>query len=268
MHTLPTLRGLEKVTEFLKLVLVSGNIDGVRPLSVILSAPVSNGKTTSVKQFITNSNILMTTDTTAYGILEKYGEKLKNREIRHIVIPDLLNALARRKTTVETFLLFINASSEDGIFPSNTFAYEVKDFIEPFGWVLCITDEAFKRKQKFLESIGFVSRFFIIKYKYDRETLNQILQNIITETRIQIPDIKLKSYKNKKKIKGNVEIFNKLTLYAKFLCSSNDGAILRMQRNLQTLAKASAYLRGDDKVTEADLKKIESLVDILKESQS
>lgn len=258
------LKGLEKVTEFLRLAFASGNIEGEKPISALLVAPVSNGKTTAIKQFRNNKSILITTDTTAYGILEKYGSNLKSRELRHIVIPDLLNALVRRKSTVETFLLFINASSEDGIFPSKTFAYDVKDFIEPFGWILCVTKEAYERKKKFLESVGFLSRFFIINYQYNLATLQEILNNIINERNIEIPSVKVGLHKKKKKILGNKEIFEKLNVYAKLLSSEKDGSILRVQKKLQVLAKSNAYLRGDNKVTMEDLKKVEELLEVFK----
>jgi hypothetical protein len=258
------LEGLEKITEFLRIALNSGFVDGEKPMSVLIVAPVSNGKTTVVKQFISNKNIVMTTDTTAYGMLEKYSKQLKNREIRHIIIPDLLNAVSRKKTTVDTFLLFINASSEDGIFPSKTFAYEVTDFIDPFGWVLCVTKEAYEYRKKFFKSVGFLSRFFILNYKYDISTINRILENIITEESLNIPSIKLQQRKKAKKIKGNSEVFRKLNVYAKLMSDEEDGSILRMQRKLQVFCKACAYTRGGDTVTNEDLKKVEELLELIK----
>ena len=141
------LNGLEKITEFIKIVVSSGYISGEKPLSMVLIAPVSSGKTTAIKQFKDNSHILITTDTTAYGVLSKYQDKLRSGELRHIIIPDMLNCMSRKNTTVETFLLFINASSEDGIFPSKTYNIEVNEYIQPFGWVLCLTEEAFHRKR-------------------------------------------------------------------------------------------------------------------------
>jgi len=123
------LKGLEKITEFLKVVFASGNIDE-KPLSLILVAPVSSGKTTTIKQFQGNKSILITTDSTAWGILSKYQNKLVSNELKHIIIPDLHSALARRKTTADQLILFINNTSEDGLFPSMTYGMTINEFIK------------------------------------------------------------------------------------------------------------------------------------------
>jgi len=257
------LKGLEKITEFIKIVLASGYVKNEKPLSLVLIAPVSSGKTTAIKQFKGNKNVVISTDTTTWGILEKYQEKLKNGEIRHIIIPDLLNILARRETTVQTFLLFVNASSEDGIFPSKTYALEVKEFIEPFGWILCLTNDAYKRKQKALRGMGFESRFLNVSYKYSLETIQRILKGIIEEEKFVIPTIKFKNPKSKKVIKGNIKIFEELLTFSKLLCKNGNSEILRMQRKLQTFLKSNAFLRGDDKVTQKDLDKLKELIDLI-----
>lgn len=257
------LKGLEDITEFLKIILSSGFIDD-KPLSLILVAPISSGKTTAIKQFKNNKNLLITTDSTAYGLLKKYQNTLKNREIRHIIIPDLLNALARRKTTADALIMFINATSEDGIFPSNNYGIEVSNYIEPFGWVLCLTSEKFKEKKKFLHNIGFLSRFFTIEYKYSIEQIQTILTDIINEEYLEPKDIKIKSRKNKVKIKGNREIFKELETYSRLLCKESESEILRTQKKLQVFLKASAYMRNDKQVNKQDLETLKRLIYLIK----
>lgn len=258
------LLGLEKVTEFIKIVVASGYIADDKPLSLLLVAPVSSGKTTAIKQFKNNKNIAILTDLTAYGVLKTYQKELENGEIKHIFVPDLLNALSRRKTTVETFLLFINSTSEDGLFPSTTYSIDIRNYIEPFGWVLCVTEDGFKSKKKYLDSIGFSSRFLTIHYKYTPEQINLILQNIVNDTKFVIPDEKLKIRKKKIKIEGNQEIYNELITYSKLLCKNGETEILRIQRQLQTFLKANAYLRGSNKVQKEDLDKLRDLIELIK----
>lgn len=258
------LQGLEKITSFLKLIILSSNIQGERPLSCMIVAPVSSGKTTLVKQFTKNPQILITTDSTAYGIIKNYQNDLKNGQIRHIIIPDLLNSLAKKKNTADALLLFINASSEDGLFPSKSYGIDISQYIAPFGWVLCLTDEGYNKKKKFLDGIGFLSRFFILHYKYNLDQINQIICNIINEENIDIPDIKIKTAKSKVKILGNKKIFEELRVFSTLLCKSDSSQIIRMQRKLQALAKASALSRGDIKVTYHDLAKIKDLIELIK----
>jgi len=257
-----TLKGLEKITEFLKIIFASGNTDD-KPLSCILVAPVSSGKTTAIKQFKNNHKIKIETDSTAYGMLKEHKNELEKGEISHFVIPDLLNSLARRKSTADQLILFINASSEDGLFPSHTYGMDVNRFIEPFGWVLCLTKDGYNRKKKFLKEIGFISRFFVIEYSYSLEQIQEILKDVISESHLKTPEIIIKQRKNKQKIEGNEEIFEKLIPYSKLLCRESDSEIIRMQKKLQSFLKASAYLRNDKKVNEEDLKKLEELIDLI-----
>ena len=257
------LNGLEKITEFIKIVLASGYLKNEKPLSLILIAPISSGKTTAINQFQKNPNVTISTDTTAWGILNKYQNKLKSGELRHIIIPDLLSVLARRETSVQTFLLFVNASCEDGIFPSKTYAIEVNEFIQPFGWILCLTEDAYKKKSANLKGMGFESRFLKVSYKYSLETIQRILKGIIEEEKFVIPEIKITNYKTKKLIKGNSKIFQELLVFSKLLCNNGDSEILRMQRKLQTFLKASAFLRKDNHVTTKDLDKLKDLIDMI-----
>lgn len=263
MTTGDHLEGLEKVTEIIKIVLASGSISDDKPLSLFIKAPVSSGKTTAVKQFQNVKKTKILTDITAYGILKTYQKDLENGEIRHFFIADLLNALSRRKTTAETLLLFINATSEDGLFPSTTFNIDIKNFIAPFGWILCITEEGFEKKKRFIESVGLSSRFLKISYRYSREQLDKILENIVNGRGVNIPLIPVKQHNHKKKIAGNVTIFKELIPYSKLL-SKSDAEILRIQKQLQTFLKASALLRGDDKVQKEDLEKLKDLIELLK----
>ncbi len=252
------LRGLESISRLLKLVFLSAYIIGEKPLSCLLVAPVSSGKTISIKQFKNNENLLISTDSTAFGLLKNHQTALKERKIRHIIIPDLLNAMARKKQTQDQLILFINSSSEDGIFPSATYGLQIPDFIPPFGWVMCLTNNGYKRKERFLKEIGFISRFCVLKYKYSLEQVQAILQDIVDEINVEIPDIRIKTSKRGKKIQGNPKIFKELTVFSKVLCRESDSEILRMQKKLQTLAKASALERGDNRVKQIDF-------DIIKE---
>lgn len=258
------LKGLEKVTEFIKIVLASGNLADDKPLSLMLVAPVSSGKTTAVKQFIKNKKVLITTDSTAYGILKNYHQKLRNNELKHIIIPDLLTIFAKKKTTSDTFLLFVNNSSEDGIFPSKSYGLEIDKFISPFGWILCVTEDGYKSKFKQIKGIGMISRFFEIHYSYSLEQINEILENICHEKTLKLLDIKIPNKKNLVKIEGDYKIFKELQLYSRLLIKNGESEILRMQKKLQTFLKANALLNNRKKVTNEDLNKLKELIDLIK----
>lgn len=262
------LKGLEKVTEFIKIVLASGFLSDDKPLSLLLVAPVSSGKTTAIKQFKNNKNLVILSDLTAYGVLETYQKELENGEIRHILIPDLLNVIVRKKNTVEQLLMFINSSSEDGLFPSRTYSIEIKNYIKPFGWVICVTEDAYKKKKRFLDAVGFTSRFLTIHHKYSMEQVQEILERISNEEKFDLPSIIFKDKKNKIKVSGNPVIFKELQTYSKLLCKNGTTEVIRIQRQLQTFLKACAYLRDGTKnsrVLKEDLDKLRDLIEILKD---
>lgn len=261
------LKELERITEFLQICLNSASIKDEKPIPVMLVSPVSNGKTTAVKQFKNNKNVLITTDSTAYGILKNYEKQLQNAEISYIIVPDLLTMLAKKKVTADSFILFVNNSSEDGIFPSKSYGIEIKDYIEPFGWIICITEEAYQRKLKFLDNIGFTSRFLILKHRYTKEQIEVILKRIIAEeTKLNhIPNVKIIQSKRKVEIAGNAEIFEKALVYSKLLTKTDNPAeILRIQRLIQTFLKASALTDNRREVSQADLTRLEKLIDLIK----
>lgn len=255
--------GLEKITEFLKITFNSGNLKNEKPLSVVLVAPISSGKTTLVKQFECNEQIKLLSDCTAWGILSLFQNDLRDKKIRFLIIPDMLNVMARRQSSVEQLLLFINASSEEGLAPSRTYAMHIDKFIPPFGWVLCIPDIAYEKKKKFLDMTGFSSRFFTVHYKYSQETIKNILENIVSEKQMSFPEIYVKHAEKPKLIKGDSKIFAQVRLITKNI-SGERTEDLRLQKNLQTFLKAAAYTRGDDHVTDKDLNKLLSLIDLIK----
>lgn len=256
--------GLEKMTEFLEIVFNSGNIIGEKPISLMIIAPVSNGKTTLVKQFYKNEHIKPFTDVTAYGILKGYERELRERKIRHIIIPDFLNVLVRRKTSVESLIMFINSSSEEGIEESKTYGFDIKEPIPPFGWILCMTKTAYDDKKKFLDGIGFSSRFIKISYNYSIDTINAILEKIITGEKQTIPNLKVAYHKKQKDISANEDINRRIKLFANLLNKGSEAEGIRLQKLLQTLLKSSAYQRGSNKVEETDLTRIENLLEVMK----
>ena len=61
-------------------------------------------------------------DVTAYGIEWDYLPRVESREIRHIIIPDLLKALSRKESTVRTFVTLLNGLIEEGVSSVSTYA--------------------------------------------------------------------------------------------------------------------------------------------------
>ena len=78
---------VERMQKLIELALFSAYVEGEKPVSLLITAPVEAGKTEALMQFASNKGVLVLTDATAYGIMRDYGQNIISRQIRHLVIP-------------------------------------------------------------------------------------------------------------------------------------------------------------------------------------
>jgi hypothetical protein len=140
---------LQPLIDFVKLTIYTAYIDNVpKPNSVLIIAKPESGKTEALKKFIPNKNVAYLSDVTAYGIERDYLTKIESREIRHIIIPDLLKPLSRKESTVKTFVTMMNALIEEGIASASTYALRrTSEMHVKCGLITAITDGEFNDKR-------------------------------------------------------------------------------------------------------------------------
>lgn len=261
--------------ELVELVLFSAYLKDTPPLSALLTAPVGSGKTDLLKEFSHNRGIAQVTDCTAYGILRDFGEKIKNREVRHLFIYDLLQPISKQKSTSQTFIAFMNSLLEEGVTGIHTFyfsqGWEKFDGGLRCGLVTAVPIEDLMNpwRQYTWAKMGFLSRLLPISYSHDQVTQIKISQNIAEKPKqaFKSRQIILNFPSELIEVADDTKLNGKLVPYAietssmKTMSGKKVPMLpYRKQKQLQTLMKANALKNGRCEVTEEDYLKIVSLI--------
>jgi hypothetical protein len=261
----------QPIEKILQATLASGKLKDERPLSVIIIANPESGKTNTIRKYCLKSgNVFYTTDATAYGIIKDSNklEDFSSGEITHIVIPDLLTCLGRKHDTVNTFIHFMNALIEEGVVNISTYATHIKGDIEArVGLITAITPTPFKDRRRHWGDIGFLSRALPVSYEYQLSTKIKIFEYIKSQRHLEEELEKLELPHEPQTIELPHEIANKIEPFALNLAASHSQFQqiygFRYQRQLQTLVKALALLKGKNEVDDECIKELEKLADYI-----
>lgn len=262
--------GLEFIEEILKLTLYSAYIaDEEQPISLLLCANAEAGKSEQVKKSVQLDHVLIYSDVTAYGILQNYGDAIMKRNIRHILIPDLITPMSKRWETASSFISFLNMLIAEGIIEIRTYAFS-KKFQQPVkcGMIACITpSELHDKRHKWL-GMGFMSRVLPVSWDYTDKQQLEILKYIAMRN-YQLE--KLWSFKfpiDDIKVKLPYDLAMRMIDISLNYCkdSARDSQKLygfRYQKHLQRLMIASAIADGRDIVNQDDFDKTVQLSSFL-----
>jgi len=169
----------EKLEELIELAILSGRVRGADPVSLLISAKIGTGKTAIVKQYREVPTCKYVTETTAFGIQQKYLPLIESGQIRHLIIGDLVNPLSKQKSTRETFIAFMNCLIEDGLKAIATYymRWESKEPIK-CGMITTIAQPDLLYAAGRWYEIGFLSRCVPVTYSYSPSTKMRIHQEI------------------------------------------------------------------------------------------
>lgn len=254
---------LQDVEELVKYALFSAHVTDVRPLSIMIIAKVESGKTETVNQFIWNKGVLVMTDLTYWGLLNKYKEQLMSGEINHIIIPDMIVPINRATDTVNSLIAFLNALTEEGVREIATYAMpEGLNLVRPIrtGIITTIARKDFDRWREKWSAVGFTSRFLPICYDYSEATRDKIFNALIFRRATSI-EIKLDFPETPQYIHLPPGIATSTTQYSKPLGAAIETYGFRAQRQLQTLMMSRALAKGRDEVNKEDFDAIVDLSD-------
>lgn len=255
---------VEELERVLKYVLASAKVKNAKPLSAMFIANPECGKTSIINRYcLKTDGILYTTDATAYGIIMASNSlrDIEDGKITHIVVPDLTSCLARKESTIKTFIGFMNALIEEGIVNIATYATnlvrqrpnESRKAVVKCGFVTAITPTEFKRHKKQWDGIGFLSRMLPVTYNYSMTTQIEIMNFIKEEKFLAEVLEKLKLPKVYKTITLPKTIADEIEKYSIALSQKANLYGFRIQKQLQVLAKAIALCNGNDSVKENDM---------------
>ena len=115
------LKDLGPLTDIIRLTLLTAYIKNVpKPNSLIIIAKPESGKTEVMKKFEICKNVAYLSDVTAFGIQRDFLGKIESGEVRHIMIPDFLKPLARKESTVNSFITMMDSLIEEGVVAMST----------------------------------------------------------------------------------------------------------------------------------------------------
>ena len=184
---------LEPIEKLIELAIVTGRLEGVRPLSAIIIAPMESAKTETVAEFAITDGVLYVNNFTPTSFTEDHlMEFLPGQTYRyhHLIIPDLLNCLSRQKYLVDSTITFLNSFTEEGIKEIDSKAFRDGKIVLPQpvrgGVITTIAKADFEKRWQKWSSVGFLTRFLPISFQYGNDVVEQILLLSAEEEEIQL----------------------------------------------------------------------------------
>jgi hypothetical protein len=267
---------VEKIQNLVELAILSAYLKGEQPVSLLITAPVEAGKTELLLQFASNKGVLVLTDATAFGIMRDYGQPIINRQIRHLIIADLIKPMSRSKDTVHTLITFLNGLLEEGIFRMSTYADKTGSPLQGIainqqpipvkcGLITTMAKEVLLDGRHHWSRVGFMSRLLPISYDYTVATQAEIHESISKRAYLENKPIELDLPNEDVDIELPQKQAEQLTLLSSFILSSTRKDSpervygFRLHKHLQRLAMANALKEKRDKVQDRDAELLREL---------
>ena len=259
---------IEPLLEIVRLTLQTGYIKKTEaPVNLLLIAKPEHAKTSAMTAFKIKGTFT-TNNITQAVIVSKILPMIQNEGLKHLIIPDLLNAIEKDSTTRKGFLNLIKSLMEEGITSLDTFHMRTNKVYNPpikCGLITGTTSESYtgyydKRENRFRGGVkyrwrttGLLSRFIPFSYEYELAKISRILKCIENEEQQKFKISKQKIKRKMVDVKGDPTLFSQLEILSSKIGQEAGGYGLRIQRNLQTLTKANALLNGRKEVTQDDI---------------
>ena len=163
------------------LTLYSAYVKGEKAVSLmVLSDRPESGKTEIVSKFYGNRGLAFLSDVTAYALWRDFKEQIESGELKHLVIPEFLAPLSRKSETVGSFISTLQMLVEEGVMEIHTGFLKPMKLASPtaIGAIVCMPRQAFAARRTEWELSGFLSRFLVVSYRYDDDTVMNIFNSI------------------------------------------------------------------------------------------
>jgi len=257
------MKDLDPLVDMVTLTIYTAYIKNLpKPNSLLIIAKPESGKTEIMKKFISNKNVAYVSDLTAYGIERDYLSRIEAREIRHIIIPDLLKPLSRKESTVKTFVTMMNGLIEEGIASVSTYATKrSSEKHVKCGIITAITGEELKDQRHNWGRIGFLSRIVPFSYSYGIITVKKVFDYILGLGYMKESDILLgRIPKQDKVIKLPKRYAQAILPSTTAIAQAQKTYGFRLQKQFQALLQASALEKGRKSVTSQDVERVLNLM--------
>jgi hypothetical protein len=259
---------IEPLLEMVRLTLQTGYVKNTEaPVNLLLIAKPEHAKTSAMAAFKIKGTYT-TNNITQAVIISKILPMIENEGLKHLIIPDLLNAIEKDYTTRKGFLNLIKTLMEEGVTSLDTFNLRTHKVYNPpikCGLITGTTSESYrgyydKNDNRWKggvkyewKRIGLLSRFVPFSYEYEISKIRRIFKFIENEEKQETPKQTRLIKRRMVDVKGNPELFSQLEILSFKLGQEAGGFGIRIQRNLQALVKANAILNGRKEVIQEDI---------------
>lgn len=257
---------IDEIKMIVRKAIFSGYLKDEKPLSLLISALPESGKTTVLEGFYRTDGLLLVSDATAYGIIKETNDlkDIQNGSIKHIIIPDLIAPLSKRPETSKTFVAFMNALIEEGIVNISSYAVKITKQKVPArcGLITAITPEYLNDQRHGWLKMGFLSRMLPVSYSYSQSTVREIFDYIMREEHLESDLEKLELPVRNVEVTLDEEYAKSIFPFVSASVLKAEGLYgFRLQRQAQTLLKASALEQGRTEVTKEDVHTVINVLD-------
>ena len=233
---------MHDLQKLVKLVLLTGDIKGLKPVSLLIVSKSGNGKTELISSYEKNTAPFFT-DISYIALAETLK---KDKKIKHVIIPDFIKITQKKRSTSDNLISFLNALLEEGVGKIRLFNQEIDLKKRVIGLITATTKASFGQRKSKWSDFGFVQRMLIVSYDYSEETIEKIIDSINED----------KFIKTKKstidKIGDCIESEKSLNKQLNRYANNN----FRTLKHLQSLAKAHALMRKSKIVEQEDINEI------------
>ena len=249
--------GLKAATKAVELSLHIPCLADERPLGFLFVAQPGTGKSFLLTKFRAE-NMIIVNDITGRG-LENVIEKMQRFKTGYVNIPDLLKVMSRTKGW-EAFLTLANIVLEEGLTAISRYdKYVTFDVPLNFGIVTAMTSRCFKSNFNLFEKTGFLSRFGVFSFDYEKEDEKKITSRLsVGKTN---GDLKyfIPTPSEKKFVDIDPETGHAIRDMGRLL-SNGKQKPFRAVNFVRRLVKANAIMNNREKVTRGDLREVYALI--------
>lgn len=249
--------GLKAATKAVELSLHIPCLADERPLGFLFVAQPGTGKSFLLTKFRAE-NMIIVNDITGRG-LENVIEKMQRFKTGYVNIPDLLKVMSRTKGW-EAFLTLANIVLEEGLTAISRYdKYVTFDVPLNFGIVTAMTSRCFKSNFNLFEKTGFLSRFGVFSFDYEKEDEKKITSRLsVGKTN---GDLKyfIPTPSEKKFVDIDPETGHAIRDMGKLL-SNGKQKPFRAVNFVRRLVKANAIMNNREKVSREDLREVYALI--------
>lgn len=246
----------KNLEDIISYTLYSSYLLNEKAISLMIMANPESGKTTTLAKFKRNNGTAFISDMTYSGLVDLLP-KMETKEIRTLLIPDMLKLLSRKQTFSSNLVTLLNELIEEGISTILTYKTTMR-FQNPVkaNFIACITSGEAMNNLGHWTKVGFISRLIPFSFGYSNSTVMKIFDYIISGHHRKEEFIDFKLPKKERDIALSEELAKDLLPISNRIAMEVKLFGFRIQKNLQTLSKAIALHDGETEVTKTHIDKV------------